>query len=294
MGVTDVGVGAQPGPQYDASTPARRPSRARHALAELSRHPNLAVGSLLAALVVIVAIVGRIAAPYNPLAINAGRALLPPGASHWFGTDEFGRDVFSRVVYGTGIDLLIGLVVAALALVVGSVIGLISGYVGGWIDDIIMRIVDIVMSFPSFLLALSIAVVIGNTVRNVIIAVTIAYIPYILRLTRSSVLTVRGADYVLGARGGGAAVTRDGVARPAERGRPAVGPGDPHVGLGDPGRVGPEFPRGRDPAAVPRIGCPSCPGSLLHHQRPVVDICLSRGGDHPGGAGLQLPGRLRR
>jgi len=104
--------------------------------------------------------------------------------------------------------VVIGLIVAALAFAVGSMAGLISGYLGGWIDDIVMRVVDIVMSFPSFLLALTIAVVIGNTVRNVIIAVTVAYVPYILRLTRSSVLTARSADYVLGARAVGASRSR--------------------------------------------------------------------------------------
>jgi peptide/nickel transport system permease protein len=177
-------------------------------LTELKRHPSLVVGGVLAAVVVIVAIVGRMAPPYNPLALNPGHALAPPGPGHWFGTDQFGRDVFSRVLYGIGTDVLIGLVVAALAFAVGSMAGLVSGYTGGWLDDIVMRVVDIVMSFPSFLLALAIAVMIGNTVRNVIIAVTIAYIPYIVRLTRSSVLAVRGADYVLGARAVGASRSR--------------------------------------------------------------------------------------
>jgi len=175
---------------------------------ELTRYPSLAVGSVLAAVVVIVAIAGYLAPPYNPLAINPGHALVLPGPGHWFGTDQFGRDVFSRVLYGIGMDVVIGLIVAALALAVGCTAGLVSGYLGGWIDDIVMRVVDMVMSFPSFLLALSIAVVIGDTVRNVIIAVTIAYVPYIVRLTRGSVLTVRGADYVLGGRAVGASRSR--------------------------------------------------------------------------------------
>jgi peptide/nickel transport system permease protein len=105
-------------------------------------------------------------------------------------------------------DVSIGLIVAALAFAAGSAAGLVSGYLGGWIDDVVMRVTDILMSFPSFLLALSIAVVLGNTVRNVIIAVTIAYVPHILRLTRGSVLTARGADYVLGARAVGASRSR--------------------------------------------------------------------------------------
>jgi peptide/nickel transport system permease protein len=175
---------------------------------ELKRHPSLAAGGILATVVAIMAIVGHLAPPYNPLALNPGRALAPPAPGHWFGTDQFGRDVFSRVLYGIGTDVVIALIVAALAFAVGAAVGLVSGYLGGWIDDVVMRVVDIVMSFPPFLLALSIAVVIGNSVRNVIIAVTIAYIPYIVRLTRSSVLTVRGADYVLGARAVGASRSR--------------------------------------------------------------------------------------
>ena len=105
-------------------------------------------------------------------------------------------------------DVVIGLIVAALAFAVGSMAGLVCGYLGGWIDDIVMRVIDIVMSLPPFLLALSIAVVLGNTVRNVVIAITIAYVPYLLRLTRSGVLTMRGADYVLGARAVGASRSR--------------------------------------------------------------------------------------
>ena len=192
----------------DDTVPAGGPGRSARLRGELRRHPSLLVGGALAAATVIVAITGHIAPPDNPLALNPGHALAPPGPEHWFGTDQFGRDVFSRVLYGLGIDMVIGLIVATLAFAVGSMAGLISGYLGGWIDDVVMRVVDIVMSFPSFLLALTIAVVIGNTVRNVIIAVTVAYVPYILRLTRSSVLTARSADYVLGARAVGASRSR--------------------------------------------------------------------------------------
>ena len=205
MDVADAGFSPD---RQDDTAPAGSPGRSARLWGELKRHPSFAVGSVLATVVMIVAIAGHLAPPYNPLAINPGHALVPPGPGHWFGTDQFGRDVFSRVLYGIGMDVVIGLIVAALAFAVGCTAGLVSGYLGGWIDDIAMRVVDIVMSFPSFLLALSIAVVIGNTMRNVIIAVTTAYVPYIVRLTRSSVLTVRGADYVLGARAVGASRSR--------------------------------------------------------------------------------------
>lgn len=175
---------------------------------ELRTRPNLLIGAVLAALVIVVGVVGHIAPPDNPLAVNGGQALLPPGPGHLFGTDQFGRDVLSRVVYGLGINVVIGLIVATLALVVGTAVGLVSGYLGGWIDDIVMRLVDIAMSFPSFLLALAIAVVLGNNTANVIFAVTLAYVPYIVRLMRASVLSARGADYVLGARAVGGSLPR--------------------------------------------------------------------------------------
>ena len=192
----------------DDAGPAGGPGRSARLRSELKRHPSLVAGGVLAAATMIVAVAGHLAPPHNPLAINPGHSLAPPGPGHWFGTDQFGRDVFSRVLYGLGIDVVIGLTVAALAFAVGSMAGLVSGYLGGWIDDIVMRVADLLMSFPSFLLALSIAVVLGNTVRNVIIAVTIAYVPYLLRLTRGSVLAARGADYVLGARAVGASRSR--------------------------------------------------------------------------------------
>jgi len=205
VGLTGGGFGAG---RPDDTVLAGGPGASARLRGELRRHPSLLVGGILAAATVIVAVAGHMAPPDNPLTLNPGHALAPPGPGHWFGTDQFGRDVFSRVLYGLGIDVVIGLIVATLAFAVGSMAGLVSGYLGGWIDDIVMRAVDIVMSFPAFLLALSIAVVLGNAVRNVIIAVTIAYIPCILRLTRGSVLTARGADYVLGARAVGASRSR--------------------------------------------------------------------------------------
>ena len=205
MDVTDEGFSTE---QRDDTASASRPGRSARLRGELKCHPNLMVGGILAAVVVILAVAGHLAPPYHPLAINPGHALAPPGPGHWFGTDQFGRDVFSRVLYGLGTDVVIGLVVAVLAFAVGSAAGLVAGYLGGWLDDIVMRVVDIAMSLPPFLLALSIAVVIGNTVRNVVIAVTIAYMPYIARLTRSTVLSVRGTDYVLGARAVGASRAR--------------------------------------------------------------------------------------
>jgi peptide/nickel transport system permease protein len=205
MDLAEAGSGAD---RQDGTGHVGGPGTLARLRGEMKGHPTLIAGGVLATATVILAIAGRVAPLHNPLAISPGHALATPGHGHWFGTDQFGRDVFSRVLYGAGADVVIGLIVAAFAFAVGSMAGLVSGYLGGWTDDAVMRVVDIVMSLPPFLLALSIAVVIGDTVRNVIIAVTIAYVPYILRLTRSSVLTARSADYVLGARAVGASRSR--------------------------------------------------------------------------------------
>ncbi|MGH9293457.1 MAG: ABC transporter permease [Acidimicrobiales bacterium] len=204
--ITDVNYEQETAGSPAFETPGEQ--RAFRLRTELRRHPNFAIAVGLLVLVTVVAVLGHFAPPHNPLAIDPNAIMVSPKPGHWFGTDEFGRDVLSRILYGMGIDLVIGLVVASLALLVGSAVGLVSGYLGGAVDDIVMRLVDIVMSFPSFLLALAIAVVLGNNVRNVVIAVTIAYVPYLVRLTRSSVLSARGSDYVLGARAAGGSKLR--------------------------------------------------------------------------------------
>ena len=195
------------GPPASGVEPARG-ARAARAAGELRAHPNLLIGAALLSVVLALVVFGRVAPPYSPLAVNGADQLAAPSLAHLFGTDQFGRDVFSRVLVGLGDDLLIGVVVSALAFTVGSAIGLVSGYVGGSFDDVVMRFVDMMMSFPSFLLALAIAMVLGNTARNVVIAVSVAYTPYIVRLMRSTVLSARGADYVLGARAVGASRPR--------------------------------------------------------------------------------------
>src|SRR5215467_7473244 len=121
--------------------PAADPGRPARLRGELRRHPSLLVGGVLAAATVIVAITGHMAPPDNPLALNPSHALAPPGPGHWFGTDQFGRDVFSRVLYGLGIDVVIGLIAAALAFAVGSMAGLMYDDQGESKDDMIIFIV---------------------------------------------------------------------------------------------------------------------------------------------------------
>lgn len=165
----------------------------------LRRNPLAAAGLVILSIYVVVAIVGP-SFVADPLTTNPGQALSPPSAEHWFGTDKFGRDVFARAVHSARLDLPVGIVIAIASMAIGSVIGLIAGYWGGWVDETIMRLTDVVLAFPGFVLALILVAVLGNSIPNVMVAVTVAYIPYFIRLTRAEVLTQREMEYVDGAR----------------------------------------------------------------------------------------------
>ena len=136
----------------------------------------------------------------NPLTPNPDVALQPPSSSHLLGTDTFGRDILSRILHATRLDFEIAFSVAGIALVVGAVVGAFAGYAGGLFDDAVMRIVDLMLSFPAFILALAITVMLGNKVVFVIAALAFAYTPYFVRLTRGEVLKLRDAEYADAAR----------------------------------------------------------------------------------------------
>jgi peptide/nickel transport system permease protein len=152
-------------------------------------------------LIVIVAVIGKVAPPQDPLATHPADKLLPPGTGgHLFGTDKYGRDVLSRVMASAATDLMVAVSATVLAFGFGVLWGAIAAYWGRRVDDVIMRVVDVVLSFPSFVLALAITTVLGNSLRNVIIAISVAYCPYFIRLTRGEVLSARASDYAENAR----------------------------------------------------------------------------------------------
>ena len=155
---------------------------------------------LLFLVMVVFALLGRAIAPYDPLASNAALALSPPSAAHWFGTDELGRDVLSRVMVATRLDLGIAVVAVALSFGLGSVLGTCAGYFGGWCDRIISRLVDTIMAFPLFILAMGLVAALGNTVENIIYATAIINLPLYTRVVRSEILVRREAGYVEAAR----------------------------------------------------------------------------------------------
>lgn len=163
------------------------------------RKPLLIVGFVILAGFVLLAVLGPLFVA-DPRVIDTANTYQPPSSDYWFGTDKFGRDVFARAVHAARLDVTIGIVIALAAMLVGSTIGVVSGYFGGWVDEGLMRITDVVLAFPGFVLALVLVAAIGNSIPNVVVAVTVAYIPYFIRLTRAQVLTERELEYVDGAK----------------------------------------------------------------------------------------------
>lgn len=161
----------------------------------LSR-PNGAIGLILVSGVIAVAIIGAVHTPYDPLVLSYESRLAPPSATHWLGTDQFGRDTFSRVVSAAGTSLLVSSLTVLLALLGGSLIGAISGYAGGWIDRITMTIIDAFMAFPGVLLALAIMAIIGPERYGVVLALGLAYMPNVVRIVRGIVLSIREKEYI--------------------------------------------------------------------------------------------------
>ena len=154
------------------------------------------IGLSIIVALMLIALFAPLIAPASPSAQDLDNRLLPPSAEHWFGTDELGRDTFTRIVHGSRITLYIVLLVALIAAPVGLVVGTISGYFGGWIDTILMRLTDIFLSFPSLILALAFVAALGPGIENAIIAISLTAWPPIARLARAETLTVRSSDYI--------------------------------------------------------------------------------------------------
>ncbi len=172
----------------------------RHARYVISENKITFGAFLLFALLVLFALLGEAIAPYNPLTSNAAIALQSPTPDHWFGTDQLGRDVLSRVIVATRLDLGIAVSAVLISFIVGSVLGVAAGYYGGWCDRIISRIVDTIMAFPLFILAMGLVAALGNSVENIIYATAIINLPLYTRVIRSEVIVRREAGFVEAAR----------------------------------------------------------------------------------------------
>ena len=183
-----------------AQTPAPERGALAHVGHVLRENPVTAVSFAMFALIVLMAILGPALVPYDPLATNAARALEPPSGAHWFGTDHLGRDVFSRVVVATRLDLTISVAAVALSFVIGATLGAIAGYRGGWVDAVLARVLDTIMAFPLFVLAMGIVAAMGNTIENIVYATAIINIPFYARVVRAEVNIRREAGFALAAR----------------------------------------------------------------------------------------------
>ncbi|ORE92194.1 dipeptide transport system permease [Stappia sp. 22II-S9-Z10] len=183
-----------------AAPAAPRQSTLGHIAYVLKDNPVTMLAFAMFAVIILTAFVGPLIAPYDPLASNAARALEAPSWDHWFGTDNLGRDVFSRVLVATRLDLTISVAAVALSFIAGSVLGAAAGYWGGWLDAALSRILDTIMAFPLFVLAMGIVAAMGNTIENIIYATAVINLPFYARLVRAEVNIRRNAGFAQAAK----------------------------------------------------------------------------------------------
>src|SRR5215813_4731285 len=192
----------------DAALPAIRisdsadelESPTRRALRRLFKRKGAVAGLVVISTFILLALFAPLVSPYDPIATSWSLVRKPPSALHWFGTDELGRDVLARVIYGTRASLLAGVISVSIALSVGVPLGLISGYRGGFIDALISRITDAMLACPFLILAIALAAFLGPSLRNAMIAIGVSATPIFIRLTRGQVMSVKVEDYVEAAR----------------------------------------------------------------------------------------------
>jgi peptide/nickel transport system permease protein len=188
----------------EAAEPPERSNRfagmLSHARYVISGNPVTGFAFALLVVIVIAALFGSWLVPHDPLASNTAQALKPPSLQHWFGTDQLGRDVFSRVIVATRLDLFISVASVALVFLMGGVAGIASGFFLGWTDRVVGRISDTIMAFPLFVLAMGIVAALGNTVQNIILATAIVNFPLYVRVARAEANVRREAGFVQAAR----------------------------------------------------------------------------------------------
>ncbi|PLT36033.1 ABC transporter permease [Bacillus sp. V5-8f] len=158
------------------------------------------VGLVLVLFFILLAICAPLIAPYEYDKVTLSDKHLPPSGEHWFGTDEFGRDILTRIIYGARISIWVGFLSVAGSVIVGSLLGIVAGYYGKWVDTVISRIFDIILAFPSILLAIAVVAALGPSLRNALIAIAIINVPTFGRLLRSRVLSVKEEEYITAAK----------------------------------------------------------------------------------------------
>ena len=162
-----------------------------------TRRTNLVIGAVLVGLLLLIAVVNLVYTPYGPLDVDIHARYAPPSLHHWFGTDEFGRDILSRIMSGAGVSTTVSVCSVLFALLAGTSIGAVCGYAGGWFDRLAAMLIDALMAFPGLLLALGIMTVVGPSKWGVVIALGLAYTPSVSRIARGAALSLRQRDYVV-------------------------------------------------------------------------------------------------
>jgi len=168
------------------------------------RNKTAVLGLVLAAFLVMIALLAPLLAPYDPLVQDVRNMLSPPSKQHLFGTDDLGRDVFSRVLYGARVSVVVGLSAVTVGTVIGMILGISAGYFGGWFEISVMRIVDIFMSFPVLVMGLMFMAILGPGMDKLILAIGLVLAPQVARLAHASTVALRDADYVIAAKAAGA------------------------------------------------------------------------------------------
>ena len=196
--MTDISkVDGAPPVRFDAPPSTSLWAHGRHVVSE---NPVTGIAFGLFALIVTAAVIGPSIVPFDPLASDTSAILQPPSAKHWFGTDQLGRDMFSRVIVATRLDFAIAVFSVALVFVLGGLAGVMAGFFGGWVDKVVGRIADTIMAFPLFVLAMGIVAALGNSVTNIVIATAIINFPLYARVARAEANVRRGAGFVQAAR----------------------------------------------------------------------------------------------
>ena len=179
-----------------ASAAALSRSEGRRVLQQLVRKPMVVLGALVILAWVAVSVLAPTLSSFDPVEVNVDDRLSPPSAEHWLGVDGLGRDVFTRVLYGGRVSLPVAAVVVVLASIFGTLYGALAGYLGGWFDEVTMRVVDMVLAFPSLILAMAIAAALGSSIQNSMLAMLVVWWPPYARLARGQVLALRARDFV--------------------------------------------------------------------------------------------------
>jgi len=189
--------------KVEAKKPKKETSLWGDALSKILKSKTSFIGLMIIILLVVVAVLAPYLAPYDPYKQDIINRFGAPSAEHWLGTDQLGRDILSRIIYGARISIKIGVIAVGIAFVVGTLLGGIAGYIGRWVDNVIMRFIDIMMAFPSILLAIAMVAILGKSLTNAMIAVGLVGVPQFARIVRSTVLSVKEKEFVESAKASG-------------------------------------------------------------------------------------------